>query len=46
MQLYGLPALPKAADVLRIGAPWRPYATYACWYLWRSQDTALPAPTG
>jgi len=44
MQLYALPALPRPAEVLRIGSPWRPYATYACWYLWRSQDMTPPAP--
>jgi DNA-3-methyladenine glycosylase II len=38
---YGLDALPKPPDVLRIGAPWRPWATVACWYLWRSEDTRL-----
>lgn len=25
-------------DVLRIGAKWSPYASIACWYLWRSLD--------
>jgi len=25
-------------DVLRIGANWSPYASVACWYLWRSLD--------
>jgi 3-methyladenine DNA glycosylase/8-oxoguanine DNA glycosylase len=25
-------------DVLRIGAKWSPYASVACWYLWRSLD--------
>lgn len=25
-------------DVLRIGARWSPYASIACWYLWRSLD--------
>ncbi|MEX0784122.1 MAG: DNA-3-methyladenine glycosylase [Dehalococcoidia bacterium] len=42
MKLYGLDAMPKAPDVLRIGEPWRPWATVACWYLWRSEDTQLP----
>lgn len=39
---YGLAAPPAPADVLRIGAPWRPHATVACWYLWRSEDVRLP----
>lgn len=38
MKQYGLEALPKPADVLRIGEAWRPWATVACWYLWRSED--------
>jgi DNA-3-methyladenine glycosylase II len=33
---YGLPELPDAATVERIGEPWRPYRTLACRYLWRS----------
>jgi 3-methyladenine DNA glycosylase/8-oxoguanine DNA glycosylase len=40
---YGLEVLPKPADVLRIGEPWRPWATVACWYLWRTVDIQLPA---
>jgi len=38
---YGLDAGPKPADVLRIGEPWRPWATVACWYLWRSEDVVI-----
>ncbi len=38
---YGLESLPLPADVLRIGAPWRPFATVACWYLWRTEDVKL-----
>lgn len=41
---YGLEAPPKPADVQRVGAPWRPWATVACWYLWRSEDVRLPGP--
>ena len=41
--LYGLEELPKPADVLRIGEPWRPWASVACWYLWRSEDVKPPA---
>jgi DNA-3-methyladenine glycosylase II len=33
---YGLPALPDAETIERIGEPWRPYRTLACRYLWRS----------
>jgi DNA-3-methyladenine glycosylase II len=35
---YGLKARPTPKDVLRIGTPWRPYASVASWYLWRSLE--------
>jgi DNA-3-methyladenine glycosylase II len=35
---YGLPERPGPADVLRIGERWRPHATVASWYLWRSLE--------
>src|SRR3712207_7650767 len=35
---YGLDKRPTPADVMRIGQVWRPHATIACWYLWRSLD--------
>ena len=35
---YGLRTRPTPKDVLRIGEPWRPYATIASWYLWRSLE--------
>jgi len=35
---YGLAELPKPPEVLRIAQPWRPYASVASWYLWRSLD--------
>ena len=38
---YALEAPPKPADVQRIGEKWRPYASVACWYLWRSEDVKL-----
>lgn len=41
-RLYGLPSIPAPAEVDRIGAPWSPYRTVACLYLWRSLD-ATPA---
>ena len=40
--LYELEAMPKPEEVLRIGACWRPWASVACWYLWRSEDVKLP----
>jgi DNA-3-methyladenine glycosylase II len=33
---YGLPAMPKPAEVIELGEPWRPHRTLACVYLWRS----------
>ncbi len=35
-KLYGLNALPGPPEMEAIAAPWRPYATVATWYLWRS----------
>lgn len=35
---YQLPAAPSPREIERIGAAWRPYATVASWYLWRSLD--------
>ena len=35
---YGLRKRPTPKDVLRIGAKWRPHATMASWYLWRSLE--------
>ena len=37
-RLYGLDAPPKPPEIEEIGAPWHPWATIACWYLWRSED--------
>jgi len=35
---YGMAELPKPDEMARIAAPWRPYASIACWYLWRSLE--------
>jgi DNA-3-methyladenine glycosylase II len=35
---YGLEDLPKPVEMEKIAAPWRPYSSVACWYLWRSLD--------
>lgn len=37
---YGLPELPKPAEVARIGEPWAPFCSMASWYLWRSLENA------
>jgi 3-methyladenine DNA glycosylase/8-oxoguanine DNA glycosylase len=42
MKRYGLEAMPKPDAVKAIGEPWRPHATVACLYLWRSEDVKLP----
>ena len=39
---YRLRTLPKPERMQKIAAPWRPYRSVACWYLWRSLD----APAG
>jgi DNA-3-methyladenine glycosylase II len=36
--LYGLKELPNKATCMEIAAPWRPYASIASWYCWRSLD--------
>jgi DNA-3-methyladenine glycosylase II len=36
MVAYGLDALPLPPAMEEIAAPWRPYRTLACRYLWRS----------
>ena len=37
-RLYGLAELPKRTEAEAIAAPWRPHATVASWYLWRSLE--------
>jgi DNA-3-methyladenine glycosylase II len=37
-KLYGLPDLPDKVLSHRIAEAWRPYATIACWYCWRSHE--------
>jgi len=33
---YGFRRLPAATTMRKVGRPWHPYETIACWYLWRS----------
>jgi DNA-3-methyladenine glycosylase II len=42
MSCYGLSALPVSAELEAIAAPWRPWRTVACLFLWRSLH-ATPA---
>ena len=47
-KLYRLDELPDRETSQRIAAPWRPYATIASWYCWRSHEVekiALPTIT-
>jgi len=39
---YGLRGMPTPKQMEQIAAPWRPYRTVACWYLWRSLDVKTP----
>lgn len=38
-QAYQLKELPKPQQCTEIGRPWSPYASMACWYLWRSLES-------
>jgi DNA-3-methyladenine glycosylase II len=38
---YQLPAHPTPKQCEEIAAPWRPYASIASWYMWRSSDAKL-----
>ncbi len=35
---YGLPELPKPAELAALSQKWAPYCSIASWYLWRSLD--------
>ena len=39
---YGLPELPKPAELSKLAEKWHPYCSVASWYLWRS----LEGPAG
>ena len=41
--LYSLPDLPDRATSRAIAQPWRPFASVASWYCWRSIDLAKQA---
>ena len=40
---YRLRKTPDAARLEKIGEPWRPYRSIACWYLWASLDNVPEA---
>ena len=35
---YRLRKMPTPERLMRLGEPWRPYRSVACWYLWASLD--------
>lgn len=35
---YNKRVLPKPQQIEKLAVNWRPYCTYACWYLWRSLE--------
>ncbi len=37
---FDLPEMPRPKEVLAYGERWRPHATTAAWYLWRTADAA------
>ncbi len=37
-RLLDLPALPSPSEAEPLGDRWRPYRSYACWYLWQMMD--------
>lgn len=41
-KLYDLDDLPKREECERVAAPWRPYASVASWYCWRSLEVQDP----
>lgn len=44
-KLYHLGDLPDRATSHNLAAPWRPYATIASWYCWRSLDLPAKSPS-
>ena len=40
---YRLRTLPAPGRIERLATGWHPHCSVACWYLWRSLDTVLPA---
>jgi len=42
VELYGLPDLPRPAELEALAEPWRPYRSVASWYLWRVADAITP----
>ena len=45
-RVYRMRRQPDPKDVLRIGSKWRPHASVASWYLWRSLDAGREQNAG
>lgn len=41
MNFAGLPEMPDRTTLVSLAEPWRPYRSYAAWYLWRSLEGPL-----
>jgi DNA-3-methyladenine glycosylase II len=41
-RVYGLPQLPKKAEIEKLAEKWHPYSTVASLYLWRAKDSNTP----
>ncbi len=46
MKAYGKRKIPKPKQVLRLSQKWKPYRSFACWYLWRSVDKPTAGTNG
>ena len=44
-RLYGLRVRPGPKRLLKLGEPWQPYRSVACWYLWQTLKSD-PSATG
>ena len=42
--LFEMEALPSTQEMIERAEPWRPYRSYAAWYLWRVCETVTPEP--
>jgi DNA-3-methyladenine glycosylase II len=40
VKAYGKRKVPKPKQLLKLAEKWKPYRSFACWYLWRSVDNA------
>ena len=45
MKAYGKRKLPKPKQILQLSEKWKPYRSFACWYLWRSVDKPTAGDT-